>query len=119
MAFGILPTAFGALLTLGLYKFIIYPALLSPLARIPNAHWSCSISPLWILWTRFRLHENRKVHSAHLECGPVIRLGPNEISINNVDGGIRTVYTGGFEKGDWYSIFDNYGYVISHVSEPS
>lgn len=110
MAFGLLPVALCTLLAFGIYKFIIYPTFLSPLARIPNAHWSSSISPLWILWTRFRVHENREVHGAHLEKGPVIRLGPNEISINNVDGGIRTVYSGGFEKGEWYSIFDNYGY---------
>ena len=49
------------------------------------------------------------MHAAHQKHGPIIRLGPNEISVNQVDGGIRTVYGGGFEKGEWYRIFDNYG----------
>jgi hypothetical protein len=100
----------AALLSLVLYRFIIYPTFISPLARVPNAHWTTPISPLWILWTRIRCRENEVVHAAHLKHGSVIRLGPNELSINDI-GGLRTVYAGGFEKGEWYSIFDNYGYV--------
>jgi hypothetical protein len=96
------------LIPLVLYKYIIYPAFISPLAKTPSAQWSAPFSPLWILWTRYRRRENRKVHEAHLRLGPVIRLGPNEISINDL-AGLRTVYGGGFEKGQWYSIFDNYG----------
>lgn len=94
---------------LAIYKFIIYPVFLSPLSKIPNAHWSAPISPLWILWTRFKCRENIDTHAAHQKYGSVIRLGPNELSINDV-AGLRTVYGGGFEKGQWYSIFDNYGY---------
>ncbi|EKD20425.1 uncharacterized protein L3040_004288 [Drepanopeziza brunnea f. sp. 'multigermtubi'] len=93
---------------LAIYKFVIYPVLLSPLSKIPNAHWSAPISPLWILRTRLLKQENRKTHDAHLKHGPVIRLGPNELSVNDL-AGLRTVYAGGFEKGEWYSIFDNYG----------
>lgn len=102
------------LLLLG-YRYIIYPAFISPLARIPNAHWSASVSPLWILLTRYHWRENREVHAAHLKHGPVVRLGPTEISVNDV-GGLRTIYAGGFEKGQWYSIFDNYGYVCLHLA---
>jgi hypothetical protein len=92
-----------------IYKFVIYPAFISPLQQIPSAHWSAPFSSTWILWIRYTNRENREVHAAHLENGPVVRLGPNEISVNTVDGGLRTIYGGGFEKGDWYSIFDNYG----------
>jgi hypothetical protein len=92
-----------------IYLLLIYPTFISLLSKIPNAHWSSPFSSAWILWVRFNNHENREVHTAHLEHGPIVRLGPNEISINCVDGGLRTVYGGGFEKGDWYSIFDNYG----------
>jgi hypothetical protein len=97
-----------------IYKFVAYPAFISPLSKIPNAHWTVPFSPLWILWTRFSCRENRDLHAAHLKLGPVIRLAPNEISVNDV-AGLRTVYAGGFEKGEWYSIFDNYGYVSSLV----
>jgi len=97
-----------AFLLLAVYKFIVHPTFILPLSRIPNAHWSSPISPLWILWTRYCCRENRDVHAAHLKHGPVVRLAPNELSINDI-GGVRTVYAGGFEKGQWYSIFDNYG----------
>ncbi|PBP27886.1 cytochrome P450 family protein [Diplocarpon rosae] len=93
---------------LAFYKFILFPTFLSPLSKVPNAHWSAPISPLWILWTRLRKRENRETHAAHLKYGPVIRLAPNELSVNDLSG-LRTVYAGGFEKGQWYSIFDNYG----------
>lgn len=104
------PVALGGLFLLtAIYKLLVYPALISPLSKVPNAHWSAPFSATWILWIRFTNYENREVQHAHLEKGPVVRLGPNEISVNCVDGGIRTVYGGGFEKRDWYSIFDNYG----------
>ena len=89
----------GALVPLAFYKFVISPAFLSPLAKVPSAHWSAPFSPLWILWIRYRRQENRKLHAAHLRLGPVIRLGPNEISVNDLTG-LRIVYGGGFEKGD-------------------
>jgi hypothetical protein len=97
-----------AISIVAIYRFIIYPTFISQLSKIPNAHWSSPISPFWILWTRYRYQENRKVHAAHLKHGSVVRLAPNELSVNDV-GGLRTVYAGGFEKGQWYSIFDNYG----------
>lgn len=99
-----------ALLCLTIYKFIIYPTIISPLAKIPRAHWSSPISPGWILYHRQRQDDTTTIHAAHQRLGPIIRLAPNEISINSVDGGIRSVYAGGFEKGSWYSnVFCNYG----------
>ncbi|KAL1957417.1 hypothetical protein VTO42DRAFT_5985 [Malbranchea cinnamomea] len=99
-----------AVLVFGAYKFIVYPAFLSPLSKIPNAHFTAPISPAWILWKRFQMKGNRTIHEAHQRCGPIVRLAPGEISINCVDGGIRTVYAGGFEKHEWYPrVFGAYG----------
>jgi hypothetical protein len=89
------------------YYFILHPAFISPLARIPNAHWSAPFSHLWILNVRFNNRENRTLHAAHKRLGPVIRVGPYELSIDDVDC-VRTVYYGGFDKSSWYSVFDNY-----------
>ena len=93
-----------------IHQWIIYPIWISPLSKVPHAHWSCGVSSGWILWSRFRSREIATIHSAHQRMGPVVRLGPNEISVNCVKGGIHTVYSGGFEKHSWYSnLFDNYG----------
>ncbi len=95
---------------LAVYKFVLYPAFVSPLSRIPNAHPTAPFSPAWILWTRYKMRNNRDTLAAHQRHGPIVRLAPNEVSINCVDGGIRTVYAGGFEKHDWYPrLFPSYG----------
>ena len=90
------------------YHLFLYPALLSPLAKIPNAHWSTPYSRLWVLHIRFTKKENRTLLAAHKRLGPVVRVAPNELSIDDVDC-VRTVYSGGFDKPVWYSVFDNYG----------
>ena len=110
-----IPLIVGVALALyGLCTYLLIPALFSPLAKIPTAHFSSSFSPLWILWKRYTSQENRSIHAAHLKHGKIVRLGPNEVSVASVDDGIRIIYGGGFEKSEWYSNqFDNYGYVAS------
>jgi hypothetical protein len=92
-----------------LYKFLIFPIVLSPLSKIPAAHPVARVSSLWILWVRYRCLEVSTIHALHERLGPVVLLGPNELSVNSLKGGILTVYSGGFEKGDWYDLFANYG----------
>ena len=102
--------AAGLLVALGIYKYLIYPVFISPLSKIPNAHWTAPFSVLWIHNCRRREIETFVTHEAHQRLGPVIRLAPDVISVNNVDGGIRTIYAGGYEKGEWYkNVFNNYG----------
>ncbi|KAI2930329.1 hypothetical protein CBS147321_10577 [Aspergillus niger] len=94
------------------YKLIIYPVFLSPLSKIPNAHWSAPISPAWIIWKRYRAQNNRTIQSAHVRLGPIVRLAPSEVSVNCVDGGIKSIYTGGYEKHEWYPrVFGSFGTV--------
>ena len=108
----ILVIAFSLCLVYFCWTCVVYPAFISPLAKIPSAHISCPYSPLWILWKRHSLQETKALHKAHQELGPIIRLGPNEVSVNCVNDGIRTIYAGGFEKWPYYANqFDNFGYV--------
>ena len=97
-----------ALLFLLIYKYIILPSFLSPLSKIPNAHFTSSVLSIWIWWKRRTGFETRFIYSAHQKQGPIIRLGPNEVSVASIDG-LRQVYTGGFEKDKWYvDEFENY-----------
>lgn len=109
LALDALPVGCAVLLIFALYQFVVYPAFLTPLARIPSAHWTCSISPYWILWKRLRHKQNGTVLAAHRIHGPIVRLGPKELSVNCVDGGYKTIYTGAFHKDDYYRFFDNFG----------
>jgi cytochrome P450 len=101
----------GVVLLLCVYKYLIHPLFISPLSQIPNAHPLAGWTSFWILLIRYRGCELQTIHKAHQRLGAIIRLGPNEISVNCVKGGIQTIYSGGFEKGTWYNFFVNYGCV--------
>jgi hypothetical protein len=89
---------------------VLYPAVISPLNKVPCAHWSARFVPTWIIWIRYTSQELRTIHEAHQKYGPVVRLSPTELSVNCIEGGIKTIYTGGFEKHEWYeNMFYNYG----------
>lgn len=98
-------------LAFGTYRLVIYPMYFSPLAKVPPAHFLSPLTSLWINWKRFNNQGVPTVYKAFQEKGPVIRLGPNELSVNIIDGGIRTVYGGGFAKTQWYEFFINHGSV--------
>jgi cytochrome P450 len=91
------------ILVLLAYRYILYPAFLSPLSRIPNAHFTVSFCPLWMWWKRRGGREGTgSIFAAHRQKGPIVRLGPNEVSVASVDG-LRQIYTGGFRKPKWYA----------------
>ena len=100
--------AFAAFTLFILYKYLIFPLWVSPLSKVPSAQFSCAFSPFWILWQRFKEEEVHVIYAAHQKHGPIVRLGPKEVSVNCVDGGLRTVYAGNFEKPVWYNAFANY-----------
>ncbi|RMZ79319.1 hypothetical protein DV737_g3471, partial [Chaetothyriales sp. CBS 132003] len=81
-----------------------------PAQHLP-AHWSIPIfGDAWILYQRFRSRNNATTYAAHVKYGEVVRLGWNELSINCVDDGIKTIYGGGWEKHRWYpQQFASYG----------
>lgn len=97
------------LLLLLLYRYVLLPFFFSPLSKIPNAHFSAPIFPLWIWSERRNGTGVRTLLALHEKHGPVVRLGPNEISVNSAEA-LRTIYIGGFEKYKWYhDFFMNYG----------
>jgi hypothetical protein len=90
-------------------------AYLSPLNKIPNAHPSVPFIAFWMFWNRLQDREIRTVAEAFRKKGPIVRLGPNEIAVNVMDGGIKTVHNGGFYKSQWYDCFINYGLVYPAI----
>jgi hypothetical protein len=107
MAFSSITSIIVALCAYLLYYFIIYPILISPLSKIPSAHRTSSILPIWIWWKRRRGQENRTIYAAHLSQGPIVKLAPKEISVSSQDG-MRKIYVGGFERTEWFLQFSNY-----------
>lgn len=98
------------LLTSLIVYFFIYPSFLSPLSKlsIPNAHPLAKYTPFWILWRRLTHRENKTLHAAHQLLGPIVRVAPNEVSVNSLEG-LRVIYGGNFDKHAWYAnVFSNY-----------
>jgi len=104
----------------GLAVLLVVASLLvdyarNPLRKVPAAHPLAHWSALWIHAVRWQGVENATLKAAHDRLGPIVCLGPREVSVNCVKGGIRDVYAGGFEKTcardgyNWYSFFSNYG----------
>lgn len=91
---------------------VLHRAFISPLAKIPVVHPIARITSLYMLWIRYVDQENEVVRLAHEKLGPVVRLGPNELSIKCVDDGIRTIYQQpAFEKTSFYTFFQYFGSV--------
>ena len=98
------------------YRYAIYPRFLSPLARIPNAHFLAPYTSLWILWTRLQRRELKTIYAAHTKHGDLVRLAPNELSIGSYDDGVRIAYNTNWVKPDWiFNLFANYGLVCLHL----
>lgn len=91
------------------YKFILTPAVVSPLSKIPNAHFTAPVLPIWVWWKRRQSVMNKTTLALHRKLGPIVRLGPNELSVNSAEG-LRTIYTNtSFDKTTWYrDIFQNF-----------
>jgi Cytochrome P450 len=112
LPFPLVPTiVLAGLSVCTLYTFIIYPIFLHPLRHIPSAHWSIPLfGDCWILYQRLWSRNNAVTYAAHQRHGEVVRLGRNELSVNCVDNGIKTIYGGGWEKHAWYpQLFASYG----------
>ena len=57
----------------------------------------------------YKGRENRFLYRSHKKLGPIIRIGPKEVSVNCVDGGLKTIYGKGWEKSTWYAVFEDFG----------
>lgn len=91
-----------------LYKYVLYPYFFSPLAKVPNAHFISPISSRWIDSHSAANTQVKAIAALHQKYGPVIRLGPNELSVNSLHG-LRVIYTGAFEKDAFYGdVFVNF-----------
>ncbi|EPT05697.1 hypothetical protein FOMPIDRAFT_1111194 [Fomitopsis schrenkii] len=60
----------------------------------------------WIFWTVSRNRWSRSVEDAHIKYGPIVRIAPNHISIDDPKA-LAMVYghSTGFMKSNWYDIF--------------
>ncbi|KAE8353462.1 cytochrome P450 [Aspergillus coremiiformis] len=92
-----------------IYYYLIFPVVISPLSKLPNAHFTSRFSNIWIRWQRYRNRENRVIHQTHKDHGPIVRMGPTEVSVN-CPAALKVVYSDACDRDEWYGrVFAHYG----------
>lgn len=108
MALAIATAAAALGITLCLYH-ICSSLFLDPLARIPGPNLFALTS--WRLaYEDYRGTRTRTLHALHKRYGPVVRVGPREVSFNST-AAVRTIYGAGSgaERTRFYRMFEAYG----------
>jgi hypothetical protein len=93
----------GAILVFG---YIVAQGFTSPVSKVPGP-WYTRFTSLWIKYQEFTANRRESVHRLHKLYGPVVRLGPNEVSFTSLDA-IREIYASGgsgYDKTEFYSLF--------------
>ncbi|KAF2157283.1 cytochrome P450 [Myriangium duriaei CBS 260.36] len=88
--------------------YLFYYKLLHPLAKVPGPFWA-SLTRLWILKKTRDGSMHRLSIALHEKYGPIVRTGPNEVSVSDL-AVIKTIYGAGskFSKSDWYSVWQGH-----------
>jgi hypothetical protein len=91
-----------------LYTSVI--AVQSYRTRVPGP-WYTNWTTLVLKYHEFTHRRRTWIHSLHQQYGPVVRLAPNEVSFNNLDG-MKEIYQSGgsgYDKTEFYDLFKQYG----------
>ncbi|KAM0717345.1 hypothetical protein Q7P37_007197 [Cladosporium fusiforme] len=91
-----------------LLTWILYQRFFHPLASIPGP-FLASITRLWITKHSWDGDMNTTMIALHKKHGPLVRTGPNELSVSDL-AAIKTIYGAGtqFRKSKWYSVWQGH-----------
>lgn len=80
----------------------------SPLSKVPGPNFF-AITKWRLACEDWRGTRTQKIHYLHSEYGPVVRIGPSEVSFNSL-AALRSIYGPGtkFGRSDFYRMFDAY-----------
>jgi hypothetical protein len=88
---------------------VLYKSLRSPLAKLPGPLYA-RFTAAWLKYKEFTGNRRAYIHDLHQELGPVIQLGPNEVSFASAEA-IKEIYTSGgsgYEKTEFYNLFKQF-----------
>lgn len=106
----------GILIGIGSY---FWSSLSSPLRKVPGP--TVSLFTSWILkWHEFHANRTRYVHQLHESYGPVVRIGPNEVSFVSTEA-VKEIYSSGgsgYDKTEFYNLFQVYARRYAEPQRP-
>jgi hypothetical protein len=88
----------------------IIRASISPTSKIPGPKYS-RFTEIWLIIQEFTGYRRLYIHHLHQKYGPVVRLGPNEVSFTSLEA-IKEIYTSGgsgYDKTELYNLFMQFG----------
>jgi hypothetical protein len=88
---------------------LLYRLLRSPLTKLPGP-FHTRFTAAWLKYKEFNGDRRAYIHNLHQEFGPVVRLGPNEVSFASAEA-IKEIYTSGssgYEKTEFYNLFKQF-----------
>ncbi|KAH7419068.1 cytochrome P450 [Cadophora sp. MPI-SDFR-AT-0126] len=88
----------------------LYRAILAPLSKLPGPKYSL-VTDLWLMSKEFTSKRREYIHGLHEQYGPVVRLGPNEVSFTSLEA-LKEIYTSGgsgYDKTEFYTLFMQFG----------
>ncbi|KAI3336999.1 cytochrome P450 family protein [Xylariaceae sp. AK1471] len=93
-----------AVLVAGACAYTIYQCVLSPLAAFPGP-LAAKLAKSWRSYSHYRGNFHRDLVDLHERYGPVVRIGPNELSVGDPEA-FRKIYSisNAFPKGPSYSV---------------
>ncbi|KAF5722314.1 pisatin demethylase cytochrome P450 [Fusarium mundagurra] len=106
----ILPIAAAVLAVVLFIKHIFLdPLILSPLRHVPGPK-SFAATKWRLAYEDWKGTRTRTIFKLHQQYGPVVRIGPHEVSFNSLSA-LRTIYGPGSRYGrtNFYRMFDVYG----------
>lgn len=99
---------FGAAVLLLIAHLII--RLSSATAKVPGPVIS-NFTSLLLKWHELNANRTVYIHELHKKYGPVVRVGPNEVSFTSI-AALKEIYGSGgsgYDKTEFYDLFQVYG----------
>lgn len=95
----------GITVAVTVWRYIIYPLFLSPLASVPAASPIARFSTLWIEWQRLRGKDFQIISAAFAAKGPYVLVSPRELALNDIDA-VHCVWGAGSADFDKHPSYD-------------
>ncbi|RDK43604.1 benzoate 4-monooxygenase cytochrome P450 [Aspergillus phoenicis ATCC 13157] len=100
-------TSAGLFLALILIVYSIYQRYLHPLAKYPGPFLAC-LTDLWQVYQFLTLKQPYNLTELHAKYGPIVRYGPDKLSITH-EGAIQAIYQKGGRGMPKTEFYDAYG----------
>ena len=106
-----LATMYAALALLPVLVLVwIVRCIRAPIAKVPGSKYTI-FTDIILKYHEFTQNRRLYVHKLHERYGPVVRLGPSEVSFASAEA-IKEIYTSGgsgYDKTVFYKLFQQFG----------